>query len=107
MRVSTLYGTKEVVTEQRGQMELRYYLVQEIRSDERWNGRTGNMAPDVITYGIRIVKIEGEQKEQEYLSGLSASMDSVERLLRQMMYGLVTPMTAAAVADDWLGDMAG
>lgn len=101
MRVNTLYGTKEVETDRGQQMELRYYLVQDIRSELSdvtvAPGHRGNR----VTYGVRIVKSEAGAEEQECLPGLSDSMEAVERLLRQMIYGLVTPMTAVAVADDW------
>ena len=109
MRVNTLYSTKEVLTEQGQAMELRYYLIQDIRSramfrQEQGREMTGDSScqEDRITYGIRIVKTENGTEEQECLSGLSASLEQVERLLRQMIYGLVTPVTAMAVADDWL-----
>lgn len=101
MRVNTLYGTKEVETDEGERMELRYYLIQDIRS--AWEDGPDRQAreSDKITYGIRIVKTEAGRQEQECLVGLSYAMDPVERLLRQMVYGLVTPATAAAVADDW------
>ena len=95
MRIHTLYDTKEVVTDQGYQMQLRYYLIQEIQRDSG------------ITYGIRNVKDTKEQQEQEDLPALSYSMHEVECLLRQMIYGVVTPMTAAAVADDWMADRMG
>ena len=90
MRIHTLYDTKEVVTDQGHQMQLRYYLIQEVRQE------TG------IAYGIRIVKDTEEGQETEDLPGLSHSVTQVEQLLRQMIYGIVTPMTAAVVADDWM-----
>lgn len=102
MRVNTLYGTKEVLLEQGRQMELRYYLVQDIRSEMSGMGCGCVDGEDRITYGIRIVKTEDGRQEQECLPGLATSMEAVERLLRQMIYGLVTPMTAAVVADDWV-----
>ena len=109
MRVNTLYSTKEVLNEQGQQMELRYYLVQDIRSRMTFGHNRSEDEPvnrdwaeDRITYGIRIVKREGNLEEQECLPGLSATMESVEHLLRQMIYGLVTPMAAVAVTDDWL-----
>ena len=108
MRVNTLYSTKEVLTEQGRRMELRYYLIQDIRSrmvfGHKQDGESvaeHEPSQERITYGIRIVKIEGEQEEQECLPGLSARMESVERLLKQMVYGLVTPTSAVAIADDW------
>ena len=90
MRIHTLYDTKEVVTDLGQEIQLRYYLVQEIVSKGK------------ITYGIRIVKQVEDQQEKEDLLGLSHSMMEVEQLLRQMIYGVVTPMTAAWVADDWM-----
>jgi len=108
MRVNTLYSTKEVLTEQGQRMELRYYLIQDIRShmtfrheQNEGNGIEEDLPEERITYGIRIVKIEGDREEQECLPGLSAAMEPVERLLKQMIYGLVTPVTAVAVVDDW------
>ena len=92
MRIHTLYDTKEVVTDQGDQMQLRYYLIQEICRE------TG------VTYGIRIIKETAKQQEKEDLPALSYSMQEVEQLLRQMIYGVVTPMTAAFVADDWMAD---
>ncbi len=89
MRVNTLYGTKEIVAEQGYPMVLQYYLIQDLGLGQ-------------ITYGIRIDKTEGETKEQECLPGLSHSCAETEGLLRQMMYNLVTPVTAAEVADDWI-----
>ena len=99
MRVNTLYSTKEVVTEQGRRMELRYYLIQDIQSLMSFRHREHS-----ITYGIRVVKMEEGREEQECLPGLSSSMEAVERLLKQMIYGLVTPATAMAVADDWAFD---
>lgn len=99
MRVNTLYSTKEVVTEQGRRMELRYYLIQDIRSMMSFRHREHS-----ITYGIRVVKTEEGLEEQECLPDLSTSMEAVERLLKQMIYGLVTPATAVAVADDWAFD---
>ena len=113
MRVNTLYSTKEVLTEQGNQMELRYYLIQDIRSRMMFDHKKmeanlteGNFTEDTCTedrivYGIRIVKTESGQEEQECLYGLSDKMETVERLLNQMIYGLVTPIAAAAIADDW------
>ena len=81
MRVNTLYSTKEIVTEQGRRMELRYYLIQDIRSlmkfrrkDEHENttekqSQEDLTAGDRITYGVRIVKTEDGQEEQECLSG--------------------------------------
>ena len=102
MRVNTLYGTKEVTTEQGRQMELRYYLVQDIRSELRGYAKDRSQE-DRPTYGVCIVKTENGQEERECLPGLSHCADAVEHLLRQMIYGLVTPMMAVAVADDWAG----
>ena len=109
MRVNTLYSTKEVLTEQGQTMELRYYLIQDIRSRAMFRQELGremtgetSWQEDRITYGIRIVKTEDGAQEQECLPGLSVSLEQVEGLLRQMIYGLVTPVTAVAVADDWL-----
>ena len=103
MRVNTLYSTKEVLTEQGNQMELRYYLIQDIRSRMMFDHKqTGtNITEDRIVYGIRIVKTESGQEEQECLYGLSDKMETVERLLNQMIYGLVTPIAAGSIADDW------
>lgn len=118
MRVNTLYSTKEIQTEQGQRVELRYYLVQDIhirrafrhrRREEDAGDEPGKedlsaedpLAENRITYGIRIIKMEGEQEEQECLPGLSTSMAAVECLLRQMIHGLVTPITAVEVADDW------
>lgn len=104
MRVNTLYSTKEIETDQGRKMELRYYLIQDvcsvIPSGQRKNWQDEE---ERIRYGIRIVKREEDQEEQECLPGLSASMEKVERLLRQMIYGLVTPATAMVTADDWSG----
>jgi len=108
MRVNTLYSTKEIVTDQGQRMELRYYLIQDIRpvmkplrrrNEENVVARL--LTDDRITYGIRIVKREDGQEEQECLPGLSSSMERVESLLRQMSYGMVTPSVAMEVADDW------
>lgn len=121
MRVNTLYSTKEVVTEVGRRMELRYYLIQDIRSlmtfrhreylentgkeQMAWDRLMGSQpTADRITYGIRVVKMEEGQEEQECLPGLSTSMEAVERLLKQMIYGLVTPATAVEVVDDWAFD---
>ncbi len=108
MRVNTLYSTKEVLTEQGQRMELRYYLIQDIRSRMTFrheqNGEDlieNGLPEERITYGIRIVKTEGGREEQECLPGLSAALEPVERLLKQMIYGVVTPMAAVAVVDDW------
>ena len=109
MRVNTLYSTKEVLTEQGPGMELRYYLIQDIRSRKTFRDKQGSedmvetgSTDERITYGIRIVKSEGDQEEQACLPGLSATMQPVEHLLKQMIYGLVTPTTAAEIADDWV-----
>ena len=108
MRVNTLYSTKEVVTEQGKQMELRYYLIQDIRSRMIFHQKPGegdlirNRLPEErITYGIRIVKTENGREEQQCLPGLSDRMEQVEHLLKQMIYGLVTPSSAVDIADDW------
>ena len=100
MRINTLYGTKEIVTDQGYQTELRYYLVQEILP--------GNWPEEEkALYGISILSREGERWEQEELLGLSQSMMAVETLLRRMMHGVVTPVTAASVVDDWVAERAG
>lgn len=116
MRINTLYSTKEIQTEQGQPMELRYYLIQDVGSrihfgqkfraedatEDSTKGFTEHEAmTDRITYGIRIVKTQEGQQEQECLAGLSASMEAVERLLKQMIHDLVTPMTAMYVVDDW------
>jgi hypothetical protein len=103
MRVNTLYGTKEVVTDQGRQMELQYYLVQDIKSEIVHETK----GADGVTYGVGIVKRECTKEEREWLPGLTASMEQAEQLLRRMMYGLVTPVTAAAVTEDWISECAG
>lgn len=94
MRINTLFGTKEVTEGVSRPMTLYYYLIQETGKGKRGGS----------VYGVGIVKqCGGETTEQEYLVGLSDSREETEGLLRLMLKGAVTPMSAVEVADDYLG----
>lgn len=93
MRINTLFGTKEIREGVSRPMTLYYYLIQETKQEEQ-----GDPA-----YGICIVKrTEGEADEKECIPGISKSREETEELLRRMMEGAVTPVSAVAVADDYL-----
>ena len=93
MRINTLFGTKEVTEGVLCPMTLYYYLIPETGKGERGGS----------VYGVGIVKqCEGETVEQEYLVGISESREKTEELLRLMLEGAVTPVSAVAVADDYL-----
>ncbi len=95
MRINTLFGTKELAGEESGPMRLSYYLVQE----------TGNGDQDTPSYGIGIVKeTENGAPEKEWIPGISKSRQETEQLLRRMMEGGVTPVSAVSVVDDYMGE---
>ncbi|MCI8567631.1 MAG: hypothetical protein HFI39_15240 [Lachnospiraceae bacterium] len=94
MRINTLFGTKELTEGVSGPMTLSYYLVQE----------TGKEEADAPSYGIGIVKeTENGGQEKEWIPGISRSRKETEQLLRRMMAGTVTPVSAVSVVDDYLG----
>lgn len=94
MRINTLYGTKKLTQDVSCPMTLYYYLVQETGKEEQGDA----------SYGIGIVKrSEGQAEEKEWIPGISRSREETERLLRRMLDGAVTPVSAVAVVDDYLG----
>ena len=89
MRINTLAGMKEVIDDAGISMVLRYYLIQDDREDES-------------AYGVGIIKYAQDgTEEREWIPGISHSREQTERLLEQMMEGVVTPAGAVAVVDDW------
>ena len=89
MRINTLAGMKEVIDDAGISMVLRYYLIQDDREDES-------------AYGVGIIKYAQDgTEEREWIPGNSHSREQTERLLEQMMEGVVTPAGAVAVVDDW------
>ena len=94
MRINTLLGIKEVMTDEGASFTLRYYLIQDIKTEA--GGRE--------VYGVGVVKCrENGPEEREWLPGLTESKEKAEELVTQFMEGVVTPVAAAAAADDWAG----
>lgn len=69
-----------------GKQALWYYLLAETREDRQ-------------VYGLR-VKYCGEVVS---IADITSSRKQIHRLLRRMLWGGVTPVTARDVVEDWLG----
>lgn len=94
MRVNILCETKEIQTEQGDNLILEYYLIHDMAAGSAEEER----------YGIGILKKEEDgTEEREWLSGISNSREKTESLLMRMAAGMVTPVSAAAIVDDWIG----
>ena len=96
MKIKTLFGVRKVTDEAGRELNLAYYLTE----DTREKVQEGPL------YGAGIVKRSREGEESEWLDGLSYLSSEVEELLSRMMRGAVTPISLAAVADDFIGDTA-
>lgn len=94
MRINTLTARREMTSETGERLRLYYYLVQDSETEKVRE----------TAYGVGVVKRTGSgEEEREWIPGISHSREEAERLLAWLARGCVTPVSAVACVDDWMG----
>lgn len=86
-----LKGTRIVEIMPLREMELKYFLLEEI--DE---------AEQTISYGVEIRKTESEQVEVETVKGVTDSKEMADHLIELLVTNTVTPISLVNVVDDYI-----
>lgn len=100
MRNLCLVGEKSFFDEEKKEVNLQYYLIEEQR----------DIKVESTLYGIKIVKNKRDCgkifQEQEVAASLSYSRDFVKQMIVKMMRGMVTPITMMEIMDDLMSEEA-
>ncbi len=86
-----LKGTRIVEIMPLREMELKYFLLEEM--DE---------AEQTISYGVEIRKTESEQVEVEAVKGVTDSKEMADHLIELLVTNTVTPISLVNVVDDYI-----
>lgn len=86
-----LKGTRIVEIMPLREMELKYFLLEEM--DE---------AEQTISYGVEIRKTESEQVEVETVKGVTDSKEMADHLIELLVTNTVTPISLVNVVDDYI-----
>lgn len=86
-----LKGTRIVEIMPLREMELKYFLLEEM--DE---------AEQTISYGVEIRKTESEQIEIETVKGVTDSKEMADHLIELLITNTVTPISLVNVVDDYI-----
>lgn len=86
-----LKGTRIVEIMPLREMELKYFLLEEM--DE---------AEQTISYGVEIRKTESEQIEIETVKGVTDSKEMADHLIELLVTNTVTPISLVNVVDDYI-----
>lgn len=86
-----LKGTRIVEIMPLREMELKYFLLEEM--DE---------AEQTISFGVEIRKTESEQVEVETVKGVTDSKEMADHLIELLVTNTVTPISLVNVVDDYI-----
>lgn len=94
MKKLYLEGTKIMVLEDKKEVKLDYYLVEDYK----------DRGQPLLSYGIKIVKHLENCLETEYTDPISYSKDLVKEIVHKLWHNEVTIVSMLEVVDDLVSD---